>query len=348
MGLRQTVEKVAADLYVHALKVLPPDVKDALARAHTAETAELARQILATILRNVEVAEQTGNIICQDTGTPCYFLQVGAGFPLDGAALVAGIRAGCERATIEHDLRPNIVDPISRVNTGTNVGRRVPVIHFEFIPDDDSLRILIVPKGSGSENQSFLRMLVPAEGLAGVRGFVLESVVAAGANPCPPTVVGVGLGGTFDLCARLAKEAIARPLGSRSPDPELAALEAELLADLNRLGIGPMGLGGDTTSLAVHIETADTHISQLPVAVNIQCWCARRAAAHISSDGQVELSDLRHPTSDIRPTTDDERTAQGRWRGRTKALPLAAARPEAGPGRGRAVASPGPLSGRGR
>ena len=302
MTLEGIVETVAGDLYVRALKLLPPDVKDALVRAHAAENGELARQTLGTILRNLEVAEQTDNIICQDTGTPCYFLEVGGDFPLDGAALVAAIRAGCERATLEHDLRPNIVDPIRRVNTGTNVGWRVPVIHFEFIPDDDSLRILIVPKGSGSENQSFLRMLVPAEGLAGVRGFVLESVVAAGANPCPPTVVGVGLGGTFDLCARLAKEAIARPLGSRNPDPELAALEAELLADLNSLGIGPMGLGGDTTSLAVHIEAADTHISQLPVAVNIQCWCARRAAAQISGNGEVELSELRHRTDGTRRT----------------------------------------------
>lgn len=308
MTLEGIVETVAGDLYVRALKLLPPDVKDALARAQAAETGELARQTLGTILRNLEVAEQTDNIICQDTGTPCYFLEVGAGFPLDGAALVAAIRAGCERATIEHDLRPNIVDPIRRVNTGTNVGRRVPVIHFEFIPDDDSLRILLVPKGSGSENQSFLRMLVPAEGLAGVRGFVLESVVAAGANPCPPTVVGVGLGGTFDLCARLAKQAIARPLGSHNPDADLTALEADLLADINRLGIGPMGLGGDTTSLAVHIEAADTHISQLPVAVNIQCWCARRAAAHISANGEVEVSDLRHRTPDIGPTAHDERT----------------------------------------
>ncbi|MEW6358820.1 MAG: fumarate hydratase [Planctomycetota bacterium] len=281
------VMRAAADLYVHALKKIPPDVREAIATAQEKETNSLAREILSTILRNIQVAEEMDNIICQDTGTPVYLLRMGDGFPLRPSQVVEAIRRGCDDATRNHNLRPNILHPLRREHTNTNVGRHIPVIHFDFVADDETLEVMMVPKGSGSENQSFLKMLVPAEGIAGVRRFVLESVVAAGANPCPPTVVGVGIGGTFDLCPILAKKAIARPVGSRNRDPEIAKLEEDLLMDINQLGIGPMGLGGDTTALDVHIETADTHISQLPVAVNCQCWAARRAGARISAEGEA-------------------------------------------------------------
>lgn len=287
-----TVTQTAGELYVRALKEMPPDVKQAIEDAHQRETHPLARQFLQTILQNIAIAEEIGNIVCQDTGTPIYLLRMGDGFPLGPAQVTTAIRQGCDEATREHDLRPNVLDPLQRKHTGTNVGRHIPVIHFDFVADTDTLEMMMIPKGSGSENQSFLKMLVPAEGVAGVRRFVLESILAAGANPCPPTVVGIGIGGTFDLCPALAKRAIARPVGSRNPDPAIAELEAKLLADINQLGIGPMGLGGDTTSLDVHIETADTHISQLPVAVNCQCWAARRAGARISAGGDVTPIDV--------------------------------------------------------
>jgi len=286
--LRQTVADTAAELYVRALKLLPPDVKEAIDRAAAAEEEPTAREILATIQRNIQVAEETDNIVCQDTGTCVFFVKCGARFPLDGAQIVDGIREGVARATTEHPLRPNLVHPLQRINTLTNVGTRVPAVHFDFAADHDRLDLLVVPKGSGSENQSFLKMLIPADGPAGVKKFVLESVITAAGNPCPPTVVGVGLGGTFDLCAALAKEAITRPVGRPHPDADIAELERELLAATNETGIGPMGLGGDTTALAVHVEIAHTHITQLPVAVNCQCWAARRAAARIPADGAVE------------------------------------------------------------
>lgn len=285
------VSHTAGELYVRALKRIPADVKAALQAAAERETAPLAEATLRTILRNIAVAEETDNIVCQDTGTPVYLARLSDGFPLPPAQIVKAIAAGCDRATREHDLRPNVLHPLDRKHTGSNVGRHIPVIHFEFVAEGDGLELMMVPKGSGSENQSFMKMLVPAEGLMGVRRFVLESIVAAGANPCPPTVVGVGIGGTFDLCPALAKRAIARPVGRRSRDPEIAALEGELLSAINTLGIGPMGLGGDTTALDVHIEVADTHISQLPVAVNCQCWAARRAGARISPTGKVTQID---------------------------------------------------------
>jgi len=263
-------------------------VERVLRDAADRETSERGREILNTIVRNIEVAAETDNIICQDTGTPVYFLRLGEQFPVSASRIVEAIRQGCARATEEHDLRPNTVHPIERTRTGPNVGNRIPVIHFDFAEEDDSLEVLMIPKGSGSENQSFLKMLVPADGVQGIERFVLESVTTAGGMPCPPIIVGIGVGGTFDICPELAKRAIGRAVGSRNPDPRAAELEASLLDKINRLGIGPMGLGGDTTALAVHVELADTHISQLPVAVNIQCWAARRATAAIQSDGNVE------------------------------------------------------------
>ncbi len=282
-----TIIHTVSELYVKALKQLPPDVEQALRAAADRETRPRAKDILRTILRNLEVARETDNLICQDTGTPVVFARLGEAFRVSPPRIVEAIRRGCEHATRTHDLRPNPVHPLRRTPAGPNVANGVPVVHFEFVEDDDRLDLLLVPKGSGSENQSFFKMLAPADGAAGVERFVLESVVAAGAMPCPPIVVGVGVGGTFDTCPQLAKRAIARPIGSRSADDQAAAFEASLLEKINRLGIGPMGLGGDTTALAVHVELNDTHISQLPVAVNIQCWAARRARAVVDAKGEV-------------------------------------------------------------
>jgi len=243
------------------------------------------------MLTNIEVAEARGLLVCQDTGIPVFKVRVGRRFPFDGPALLAALTRGVERATAEHPLRSSVCHPITRENPQTNTGRRIPVVDFEFLEEGEWLELRMMPKGSGAENQSYLKMLTPADGLGGVKRFVLESVLEAGGKPCPPIVVGVGLGGTADLAMKLAKEAIWRPIGEPNPDPELAKLEAELLEAVNATGLGPMGLGGDTTALAVHIEAAYTHITQNPVAVTLQCWRGERASARIYPDGRVEHGD---------------------------------------------------------
>lgn len=243
---------------------------------------------METICRNVEVADEKDMLVCQDTGLVVFLVNLGADFPLAGLDPEGALRRGVERATVEHPLRSSSTHPLTRQQTPTNSGVRVPIVHYRITPGDDTMEIVCIPKGSGSENMSFLKMLVPAAGIEGVKRFVIDCVVEAGANPCPPTVVGVGLGGTADLCMQLAKEAIARPCGSRNPDPLIAEFEEEMLARINSLGIGPQGLGGRTTALAVNAEYAHTHITLNPVAVNIQCWAARRAGARIHPDGRIE------------------------------------------------------------
>jgi tartrate/fumarate subfamily iron-sulfur-dependent hydro-lyase alpha chain len=286
----ELVAETAKALYIRALKVLPPDVKQALARAHARETQPRAREILGTMLRNLEVAEAHNLMVCQDTGTPVFKVRVGAQFPLaalGGHAIDAALAEGVRRATTEHPLRSSICHPLTRENPGTNTGWRIPVVEWRFLPDGDTLELAMMPKGSGSENMSFLRMLAPAEGVAGIKRFVVECVMDGGGKPCPPTIVGIGIGGTSDLCMRLAKDAIWRPVGEPNADPDLAKLESELLEAINMTGLGPMGLGGDTTALAVMVEAAYTHITQNPVAVTLQCWRGERASARISPDGQV-------------------------------------------------------------
>lgn len=297
----EAVEEAARQLYVRALKVLPPDLKAALARARETETDDTGRRFLDIMLENVEVAERDANLVCQDTGTVVFWLEIGEECAFNLARVTAAVKRGTERATVEHPLRPNAVHPLTRKNTMTNTGRHLPAMHYEFVPGSaadgpglpgaavpaDGLKLHCLPKGSGSENMSFLKMLIPADGVAGVKRFILECIVEAGPKPCPPTIVGVGLGGTADLCAALAKRAVLRPLGTHSDDPVVAALEDELFAAANELGIGPMGLGGHNTVLGVNIEYAHTHITQNPVAVNLQCWAARRASAVITPAGDV-------------------------------------------------------------
>jgi tartrate/fumarate subfamily iron-sulfur-dependent hydro-lyase alpha chain len=285
--LRTIVEDAAAHLYVWALKDIPQDLRDALAEAQKRETSVPGRRVLDTIVRNVGVADDRQNLVCQDTGIAVYTCRVGEGFPLHPARIYEALKAGTERATIEHPLRSNAVHTITRQNTGPNTGHRLPIVHWEFVPDWDGLDVKCVPKGSGSENMSFLKMCVPADGVRGVKQFVLESIVGAGGKPCPPGIVGVGIGGSADYAMYLAKEAIARPVGTHNGDPDVARLEGELYDLLNETGVGPMGLGGDVTVLAVHVEHADTHMTLNPVAVNYQCWAARRASAHVSADGAV-------------------------------------------------------------
>jgi tartrate/fumarate subfamily iron-sulfur-dependent hydro-lyase alpha chain len=279
------VEETAKALYLRALKVLPPDIKEGFARLAAHETAPRAQGVLATMIQNIAVAEDTNNLLCQDTGVPIYNVWIGAGVEVDGLALKDAIRAGCARATQEHPLRSSIVHPLTRRNDQTSCGIGVPVIHVDFSDKRDTLEIEMVPKGSGSENNSFLKMAVPAEGVDAIRTFVVDCVLAAGGKTCPPTIVGVGVGGTADLCVALAKRAATRPLGTQCSDPDGAQLETELSAAVNQLGVGPQGLGGDSTAFAVHVELAATHITMNPVAVNMQCHSARRARATFTPSG---------------------------------------------------------------
>lgn len=281
----KAVEEAAKELYIRALKLLPPDIKQGFERLSAAESAPRAQGLLATMVTNIGVAERTNNLLCQDTGVPIYNVLIGAGVDVEGHELKAAIRRGCERATREHPLRSSVVHPITRKNEHTSCGIGVPVIHVDFSAEPDLLEIEMIPKGSGSENNSFLKMAIPAEGIDAIKTFVVDCVVAAGPKPCPPTIVGVGLGGTSELCVALAKRAATRALGTRCTDPEGAHLEAELSRAVNGLGIGPQGLGGDATAFAVHIELAATHITMNPIAVNMQCHSARRAKASFRPAG---------------------------------------------------------------
>ena len=281
------IEDAARELYIRALKRLPDDIKEGFGKLQGMETSERARTILGTMVTNIAVAEDNDNLLCQDTGIPIYNVFIGRNYAVDGWALKEAIRTGCERATREHPLRSSVVHPISRKNNHTSCGPGVPVIHVDFVEAPDTFEIEMIPKGSGSENNSFLRMPVPAEGMAAVKRFVIDCVINAGGKTCPPTIVGVGVGGTSDLCVHLAKKAATRPLGSVCDDPLGAELERELSEAVNQLGIGPQGLGGDATAFAVHVELAATHITMNPVAVNMQCHSARRARATLRN-GDIE------------------------------------------------------------
>ena len=281
----QAVEDAAKELYIRALKILPPDIKAGFARIDKSETGATAKNIIGTMITNIKVAEDTGNLLCQDTGIPIYNVTIGRGVSIDGRALMDAIRSGCARATRDYPLRSSVVHPITRKNEHTSCGAEVPVIHIDFSDTPGTLEIEMVPKGSGSENNSFLKMAIPAEGVDAIKTFVVDCVLSAGGKTCPPTIVGVGVGGTSDLCVALAKRAATRPLGSVCGDAEGAKLETQLTAAINQLGVGPQGLGGDSTAFAVHLEVAATHITMNPVAVNMQCHSARRARATFTASG---------------------------------------------------------------
>jgi tartrate/fumarate subfamily iron-sulfur-dependent hydro-lyase alpha chain len=279
------VEEAAKELYIRALKILPPDIKEGFQRLDQAETNATGKAILGTMIRNISVAEDTNNLLCQDTGIPIYNVTIGSRVEVDGYGLKQAIAKGCERATREHPLRSSVVHPVTRKNEHTSCGREIPVIHVDFAQTPDTLSIEMIPKGSGSENNSWLRMAVPAEGIDAIKTFVVDCVLDAGGKTCPPTIVGVGIGGTADLCVHLSKLAATRPLGTSCDDPEGAKLEEQLSRAVNQLGVGPQGLGGDSTSFAVHVELAATHITMNPVAVNMQCHSARRARATFTPQG---------------------------------------------------------------
>jgi fumarate hydratase subunit alpha len=251
---------------------LGDEVKAALARAERLETKPLGRAVLRTLLENAALAEAENIPLCQDTGLAVVFMEVGQDLHLTGGNLEEAVNAGVARGYEAGYLRRSMVrDPLRRVNTGDNTPA---VIHCRLTPGD-RLKITVAPKGFGSENMGALALLTPADGAEGMKKFVLDTLKRAGANPCPPVIVGVGVGGTMELAALLAKRALLRSLGERHPDPFWADLEAELLSAINQLDIGPAGFGGRTTALAVHINPHPTQIAGLPVAVNLNCHAAR-------------------------------------------------------------------------
>ena len=273
----KVIEDTVARLCIEANLRLPPDVINAIESAEKAEPWDGAKRILSLLGDNVRIASEKTLPVCQDTGMACVFVELGQDVHIDGDFEEA-VDNGVRRGYGEGYLRKSVVcDPLRRVNTGDNT----PALLTVKLRRGDKMRITVMPKGFGSENMSALKMLKPADGVEGVKNFVLETVEKAGANPCPPIIVGVGIGGSFDKAAYLAKHALLRPVNEPNPDEYYAALESELLDKINALGIGPQGFGGKTTALAVLIEAMPTHVAGLPVAVNISCHATRRASASL-------------------------------------------------------------------
>lgn len=268
------ITKAVKALCIDANYNLCDDIKTKIKNAKEDETWEIAKGVLDKILINAEIARNEKMPMCQDTGVACVFVEVGQEVYIVGGSLEEAINKGVAEGYSEGYLRKSVVkDPLDRVNTGDNTPA---VIYYDIVPGD-KLKITVAPKGFGSENMSQLKMLKPADGIEGVKEFILKVVKEAGPNPCPPIVVGVGIGGTFDRAANLAKKALIRPTSERNSKTFYADLEKELLVKINELGIGPQGFGGKTSALAVNIETYPTHIAGLPVAVNINCHATRHA-----------------------------------------------------------------------
>ncbi len=260
-----------AQICIDAAYNLSDDVLSAFDRARETETEPAAKEIIGLLVQNARIAREDHIPICQDTGIAIFFVEIGQDLRIKNGFIVDAINEGVRKGYREGYLRKSVVDPITRKNTGDNTPA---IIYTELVPGD-KLRISFMPKGAGSENMSVIRMLRPTEGVEGIKQFVLECVRRAGANPCPPVVIGVGIGGDFEKAALISKKALLRPVGNPNPKLELASLEMELLKAVNRTGIGPEGLGGKVTALAVHVESFPCHIASLPVAVNINCHAAR-------------------------------------------------------------------------
>lgn len=271
----KTIEDTVCDLFKEAVIKLPEDVFNALEEAYIDECDDIAKLNLKAILDNIKSAEKMNIPMCQDTGLPIVFVKMGN---VQVENLNQGIINGVKRATKEVPLRPNVVNPLTRKNTGNNTGNKIPQIDIELI-DEEYLELTVFPKGFGSENNNALKMALPGEGVEGIKKFVVDTVISAGGKPCPPTIVGVGIGGSSDMALKLAKKALLGQVGQRHPVKEIADLETSILKEINNSGIGPMGLGGNTTSLDVKILSVDTHTAGLPIGVCIQCWAGRHATA---------------------------------------------------------------------
>ena len=280
------MENVAFNILKQAVIYLPEDVKQTLKKAYAEETSETGKTQLKAILDNIELAEKYQAPVCQDTGTIIFYIKAGAKAK-DLDKIEEALINATRRATKEVPLRPNSVDPFTQKNSGDNTGRYIPFLHWEIVPGD-SLELTVMTKGGGSENVCVTGMLVPGEGIKGLKKFVVDAVISAGAKPCPPNILGVAIGGGADIAMKLAKKTLLKPLNEPNQDPEIAKLEKEIFDAANMTGIGPMGLGGKTTVLGVHVDYAFRHPASFPAAVAFNCWAARRASARINADGTVE------------------------------------------------------------
>jgi fumarate hydratase subunit alpha len=290
--LRQTDEVRLRRALLSAIRkaetILPEDVVAALEEAMQEEDSKLARAQLAAILENIRIARTDSIPLCQDTGIQTFFVQAGVRSPyLELLNLV--IAQAVAEATATVPLRPNTVHPFTNKNPGDNLGRGMPVIDYELI-ESDKIIITLLPKGGGSENCCALKMVTPSAGISGIKRAILDHVIKCKGTPCPPTIVGVGIGGGADVAMKLAKRAVLREIAICHPEQPVAKLEEELLELINKSGVGPMGLGGNTTSLAVHIEYAFRHPASLPLGLVLQCWANRRAQVQVNKDGSIKVS----------------------------------------------------------
>ncbi len=265
------IVKKVKDACMSANFELGEDVITAFRKTKETEESPVGKEILEQLIENAAIAKEEKIAMCQDTGFAVCFVKIGDEVKVSGGNLVEAINEGVRQGYKEGYLRKSICHPFTRKNTGDNTPA---IVHLDMVPGDQ-LKIIVAPKGGGSENMSRVTMLKPSDGIEGIKRFVVERVRESGANPCPPLVIGVGIGGTFEKAALIAKKALLRPVGSKNPDPELVSLEEELLVEINDLGVGPQGLGGRTTALAVHVNMHPCHIASLPVAVNINCHASR-------------------------------------------------------------------------
>ncbi len=280
MITQEQIANAVCEIYKEAAIILPDDIKDDLKNAYENEDSDIAKLNIKSVLDNIDIAEEKSIPMCQDTGLPIIFVKLGK---VEVENLEEGIIEGVKKATEIVPLRTNVVDPLTRENSGNNIGKGIPQINVE-LSDKPELELTVFPKGFGSENNNKLFMLLPGEGIDGIKKVFKESILSAGGKPCPPTVIGVGIGGSSDMVMKLAKKALIRPINQPNEDQRLADLEGELLEIANSTGIGPMGLGGKTTTLGVNVELADTHTAGLPVGICVQCWAARHASAILKDE----------------------------------------------------------------
>jgi fumarate hydratase subunit alpha len=282
-----SMEKIAFELIKKAATTLPEDVKIALKKAYELENSDLAKLQLETILKNIKMAEELKRPICQDTGLIEFFVKLNKSSFLSNE-LYEALKNATRKATKEVPLRPNAVHPLKRINSGDNTGVNIPWIDIE-LHEKDFIEITVILKGAGSENMSSLLMLNPEDGVNALKRLLIDRVIKAGGKPCPPIILGIGIGGLVESAAKLAKKALLRPLDKRHPEKEIEELEKKLLEAINLTGIGPMGLGGSITALGVNIEYAFCHTASLPIVLNFQCWAGRRATARIYENEEVEF-----------------------------------------------------------
>jgi fumarate hydratase subunit alpha len=282
------VSAAATRLITAAAIYLPADVKSALRRAQDSESGELPKKVIGSMLKNLEIAEAEGRPSCQDTGTVIFYVKAGDRFPYLGL-LEGALRSATVKATAEAPLRPNSVNILTGKNSGNNTADRIPWIEWEIVPGVDTADVTVVLKGGGSESPSLARVIAPAEGMKGVYKIVLDDIFEQGPKPCPPVIVGIGLGPTADIAMKLAKKSLQREVGQRNADPELARVETSLLEAINKLGWGPHGVGGASTALDVHIDAVNRHPASFAVGVATACWEDRRSTMRIFPGGRVEF-----------------------------------------------------------